>query len=127
MAWRSILGGQTDRPETEQIAESRHIWQFTKLSGVPPRYAWSSVSGDRRASLTWTERSSGRWCLVDLTEAGETVRSDSLDDFKERTFSQALWLAERFLDGSGSLERRPSLLGSPGESLYWKPGPPTGT
>jgi hypothetical protein len=127
MAWRDILGSRTDLPETEQIAQSRHDWEFTKLSGVPPRYVWSSVRGDRRASLSWTERSSGRWCLVGLTESGETVYSDSLDDFKERSFSRALWLAERFLDGSGSLERRPSLSGSPGESLYWKPEPPTGT
>jgi hypothetical protein len=132
MGWKSLVGMSEAKPEPEQIAESPHPWQYSSSrSSYPPTYCWHATNGGRHAVLRWANYSTGRWCTVDLQyrdendRFGSTVYAPQGMEFTERSFSRALWLAERFLEGRGRIEKRrsgtdePTDGATPGERWFY--------
>jgi hypothetical protein len=104
MGWKSLFGVR-ERSETEQIAASRYTWEFQVISrGFPVSYCWRARAGNRLASLHPNVRMfEGTFCRINLRVDGvaayRLMDGQVKDEVRERDFSQALWVAEKFLDG----------------------------
>lgn len=108
MSWRSLVGLKEPKAEPEQIADSCHEWQFRRISRYPPSYMWCATVSERSAFLRWAHRIDGYWCEVTLRVGDDTVYQADGREFLETSFSRALWIADRFLDHRGKLEKKQS-------------------